>query len=155
MNFTFEALEASKQALFRLKRFVFEECKNKGDHADQTYMEQFTKVMNDDIDTPKALALMWEVVKDATLTKEVKVGTLREMDAVLDIGLSDDPSLVTRELGIVSTAELPEEIQELIDARELARTVHNWDESDRLREALNFKGYIVEDTPQGQRICKA
>jgi cysteinyl-tRNA synthetase len=155
MNFTFEALEASKQALFRLKRFVFEECKNKGDSVDETYMKRFTTVMNDDLDTPKAIALMWEVVKDASLSKEVKVGTLKEMDAVLDIGLGDDPSEVTRELGIVTTAELSSEIQELIDARELARSVHNWDESDRLREALNFKGYIVEDTPQGQRISKA
>jgi len=155
MNFTFEALEASKQALFRLKRFVFEECKNKTGAPDAGYMERFTKAMNDDLDTPKALALMWEVVKDASLSKDVKVGTLKEMDAVLDIGLSDDPSEVIRELGIVTTAELPPEIQELIDAREVARSIHNWDESDRLREALNFKGYIVEDTPQGQRISKA
>lgn len=155
MNFTFEALEASKQALFRLKRFVFEECKNKAGKADMSYMVRFTTAVNDDLDTPKAIALMWEVVKDDSLSKDVKVGTLKEMNSVLDIGLSDDPSEVTRELGIVSEADLPEEIQNLIEGRELARAVHNWDESDRLREALNFKGYVVEDTPQGQRISKS
>lgn len=155
MDFTFEALQAAKQALFRLKRFVFEEAKNKSGVADAAYIERFTKFMNDDLDTPKALALMWEVVKDASLSKETKVGTLKEMDAVLDIGLSDDPSEVTRELGIVTHESLPEDVQELIDARALARSLHNWDESDRLREALNLKGYIVEDTPQGQRVSKA
>ena len=155
LNFTFEALEASKQALFRIKRFVFEECKNKGGVADASYMERFTTAMNDDLDTPKAIALMWELMKDTNVTKEMKVGTLREMDAVLDLGLSDDPSEVTRELGIVEASELPEEIQRLIDEREIARTVHNWTEADRIREALNFKGYFVEDTPGGQRISKS
>lgn len=153
-NFTFEALEASKQALFRLKRFVFEEAKNKSGAPDDGYLKRFTLAINDDLDTPKALALMWEVVKDATLTNDTKVATLKEMDTVLDIGLGDDPSEVTRELGIVSTEELPEEVQALLDARELARSIHNWDESDRLREAINLKGYIVEDTAQGQRVSK-
>jgi cysteinyl-tRNA synthetase len=154
-NFTFEALEAAKQALFRLKRFVFEECKNKSGVPDQTYMDRFTIIMNDDLDTPKAIALMWEVVKAKNLAKDVKVGTLKEMDAVLDIGLGDDPTEVTRELGIVAHEEMPEDVQKLIDERELARSIHNWDESDRLREAINLKGYVVEDTPQGQRISKS
>lgn len=154
-NFTFEALEASKQALFRLKRFVFEEARNKSGSPDESYVGRFTEVMNDDLDTPKAIALMWEVVKDAALTNETKVATLKEMDSVLDIGLSDDPSEVSRELGIVSASETPEEVQRLVDERRLARELQNWDESDRLREAINMRGYIVEDTPQGQRISKS
>ena len=154
MNFTFDALQGAKQALFRLKRFVYEEAKNATGEVREEYRERFLTAINDDLDTPKAIALMWEVVKDPALTMGEKVATLREMDSVLDLGLSDDPSDVVRELGIVAHDEAPDDIHELLDRRELARTTHNWEESDRLREALNLKGYVVEDTPQGQRVSK-
>jgi cysteinyl-tRNA synthetase len=155
MNFTFEALDASKQALFRLKRFVFEECKNIEGKVDESYRLKFHTAINDDLDTPKAIALMWEITKDPSLTQADKVATLKEIDSILDLGLSDEPSDVVRELGIVAKEDLPDEIQELLEKRELARTTHNWSESDHLREALNLKGYIIEDTPNGQKISKS
>lgn len=154
MNFTFEALDATKQALFRLRRFVFEECKNVSGTISEPYRKKFHTAINDDLDTAKAISLMWEVVKDASLSNPDKVATLREMDSVLDIGLSDEPSDVVRELGIVARDEIPAEIQELLDKREIARATHNWSEADYLREAINLKGYAIEDSPQGQKISK-
>lgn len=155
VNFTFDALEASKQALFRLKRFIYEECKNEsGGTVAEAYRQRFHTAINDDLDTPKAIAIMWDVVKDNSLSKKDRVATLREMDSVLDIGLSDDQSDVVRELGIVAKEDIPEEIQDLLDKRQLARATHNWQEADYLREAINLKGYTVEDTPQGQKISK-
>ncbi len=153
-NFTFEALDASKQALFRLKRFIIEECKNEHGTVNEEYRLKFHTAINDDLDTPRAIALMWEIVKDASILPADKVATLKEMDSVLDIGLSDEPDEIVRELGIVAPEDIPEEIQELLDKRELARATHNWDESDHIREALNLKGYTVEDTPQGQKVSK-
>lgn len=153
-NFTFEALTAAKQALFRLKRFVFEECKNEEGTVNESYRAKFHAAINDDLDTPKAVALMWEIVKDSSLTPGDKVATLKEIDSVLDLGLSDEPSDVVRELGIMAKDDIPADIAELLEQRELARTVQNWDESDRIREELNFKGYVVEDTPNGQKISK-
>ncbi len=155
MNFTFEALDASKQALFRLKRFIVEECKNAEGTVHEGYREKFHTAMNDDLDTPKAIALMWEIVKDPALSPGEKVATLKEIDSILDVGLSDDVSDVVRELGIVGKDEVPAEVQDLIAQREIARATHNWNESDRLREAINLKGYVVEDTPQGQKISKS
>lgn len=155
MNFTFEALDASKQALFRLRRFVFEECKNVSGTINESYRVKFHTAINDDLDTAKVIALMWEVVKDTALTNPDKVATLREMDSVIDIGLSDEPSDVVRELGIVTREEIPEEIQELLNKREIARATHNWSEADYLREAINLKGYSIEDSPQGQKISKS
>lgn len=155
MNFTFEALDATKQALFRLRRFVYEECKNVSGKVNELYREKFHTAINDDLDTARAIALMWEVVKDTSLSNPDKVATLREMDSVLDIGLSDEPSDVVRELGIVARDEVPAEIQELLDKREIARATHNWSEADYLREAINLKGYAIEDSPQGQKISKS
>lgn len=154
MNFTFDAMSASKQALFRLRRFVFEEGKNKSGTINESYRARFHSAINDDLDTARGIALMWEVVKDKDLSLPDKVATLKEMDSVLDIGLSDEPSDVVRELGIVAREEIPAEIQELLDKREIARATHNWSEADYLREAINLKGYSIEDTPQGQKISK-
>ncbi len=155
MNFTFEALDSAKQALFRLRRFVFEECKNVSGTVSEPYRVRFHTALNDDLDTAKAIALMWEIVKDTSLSNPDKVATLKEIDSVLDIGLSDDPSDVVRELGIVARDEVPADIQELLDKREIARATHNWSESDYLREAINLKGYSIEDSPQGQKISKS
>ncbi len=155
INFTFEALEASKQALFRLKRYVFEEYKNAAGEINEEYRKKFHAAINDDLDTPKAIALMWEIVKDSSLSPGDKVATLKEIDSVLDLGLSDDPDEVVRELGIIEPDEVPEEIQALLDQREAARMVQNWDEADRIREAINFKGYSLEDTATGPRVSKA
>ncbi len=154
INFTFEALIAAKQALFRLKRFVFEESENKSGTVNADYIVKFHAFINDDLDTPRAIALMWEILKDTSLSNPDKIATLREIDSVLDIGLNDDTETITRELGILEPTALPEDIQKLLDERMLARAVHNWPETDRIREALNFRGYIVEDTPQGQKISK-
>ncbi len=153
-NFSFEALDGAKQALFRIKRFLVEEAKNIEGVVSETYQKRFSEALADDLDTPKAIAIMWELIKDPAVKKEDKVSTLRDFDRVLGVGLSDETDDVVRELGIVNEEELPADIQELLDKRQVARATHNWNEADRIREALNFKGYTIEDTPQGQRISK-
>lgn len=158
MNFTFEALDGAKQALYRLKRYMFEEylpanAVKKGAVCDD-YQQHFIKALNDDLDTPKAIALVWELIKDTTVTPSDKAVTLKSFDSVLDIGLRDEPDAVIRELGILEESEIPEDIQKLLEERELARVARNWSEADRLREALNLRGYTVVDTANGPRVSK-
>ena len=153
MNFTMEALESSKQALFRLKRFVFNEHGTAGT-VNETYRAQFHTAINDDLDTPRAIAVMWELMKDASVSDADKVATLRNFDTVLDIGLSDAPSDVRRELGIMNDEEVPPEVHALLASRAASREAKNWTEADAIRQEINLKGYTVEDTPQGQRITK-
>lgn len=155
LNFTMEALESSKQALFRLKRFIFSEQNEKAGKVNETYRVQFHAAINDDLDTPRAVAVMWELMKDATVKDADKVATLREFDTVFDIGLSDAPSDVRRELGIMKDEEIPETVRTLVAERKAARDSRNWTEADRIRESINLLGYTVEDTPEGQRISKA
>ena len=155
INFSFEALKGAKAALFRLKRHVYEEYKNQAIHSDKAYVERFTAAINDDLDTPKALALAWEVVKDTTLDIGTKCATLKKFDSVLQIGLGDTLDDANFKLGVVAEADIPADIEQLINDREAARIARNWDESDRLRALLNFKGYAVEDTPNGPKISKS
>lgn len=154
VNFTVEALKAAKQALYRLKRTVYEEYRGIKPTIDEPSLDRFTAHLANDLDTPGAIAEMWEVVRSSTLSREQKYGTVLAMDSVLDIGLSEDPEDGVRSLGIISKEDLPADIQDLVDTREMARVARNWIEADRLREALNLKGYSIEDTPHGPKVTK-
>lgn len=155
VNFTLDAMKASKQALFRLKRFLLEGGISEGGIIHRAYQKRFHTAINDDLDTPRAVALMWELIKDDSVTRADKIATIQEMDSVFDIGLNDTFDDITRELGVIEKDTIPEDIQALLDERNLARTVQNWSEADRIREMLNLKGYTVEDTPQGQKISRS
>ena len=76
INFTWEALTASKQALYRLKRFVYEDYAQKASKPDETYIARFKECLADDLDTPGAIALLWEVTKDEKLDNKTKCATI-------------------------------------------------------------------------------
>lgn len=154
VNFSWDALQASKQALFRLKRHMYEEFKQRSTIPDAAYMEKFDACLANDLDTAGAIAVLWDMMKDTTVEEKIKCGTLMAMDEILDIGLSEDVNEGKRQLGVVGQQELPSEVQELIDKREVARIARNWAEADFLRDAITRKGYTLEDTPQGPKITK-
>lgn len=153
-NFSWEALKAAKQALFRLKRYMYEDFKQQTATPDQTYLDRFDDCLAHDFDTPGAIGVLWEMINDKKLDNKVKCGTLMSMDEVLDIGLSDDIYEGVRSLGVVGTDDLSDEIQQLIDNREAARIARNWEQADFFREKLKMKGYTIEDTPQGPKVTK-
>jgi cysteinyl-tRNA synthetase len=158
MNFTFEALDGTKQALFRLKRFIFEDCAKTAESEGsiiETYRNQFHQAINNDLDTPRAIALMWELMKDDTHSPANRAATLRHFDTVLGLGLSDALDSASQALGVIEVSGLPAEVQELLKQREKARKQKKWDDADTLREAINLQGYAVEDTPHGVRVTKA
>jgi cysteinyl-tRNA synthetase len=155
VNFTWEALKAAKQALYRLKRHMYEDYKQVSGRPDATYLEQFDERLADDFDTPSAVALMWEVVKDKKLDNKTKCGTLLAMDGVLDIGLSDDLEQGARALGVISQSEIPDEIQAMINERETARLARDFSTADLLRQKIADAGYALEDTPHGPKVSKS
>lgn len=153
-NFSWEALKAAKQALYRLKRYMYEDFKRKTATPDMTYLDRFDDYLANDLDTPGAIAVLWDMINDKTLDNKVKCGTLMSMDEVLDIGLSDDPFEGMRSLGVIAVEDLPDEIQQLIDEREAARIARNWEMADAIRDKLKLEGYELEDTPQGPKVTK-
>lgn len=155
INFSWEALQGAKQALYRLKRYVYEDYKQIAGKPSVDYIKGFKAFLANDLDTPSAIALIWQLVKDDKLDNKAKCATLRIMDSVFDIGLSDDLDEGAKILGVVSQAEIPPEVQELINKREAARIARNWLEADTLREAIALKGYVVEDTAYGPKIIKS
>jgi cysteinyl-tRNA synthetase len=153
-NFSWEALAAAKQALFRLKRYVYEEFKQKTTTPSSKYLERFDTHLANDLDTPNAIATLWDMLKDDTLDNKTKCGTLMSMDEVLDIGLSDNLYEGVRSLGVVAVDELPVKIKTLVDEREAARIARNWEMADAIRDKLKLEGYELEDTAHGPKVTR-
>lgn len=154
VNFSLEAVKASKQALTRLKKLMAQTWADKKGKLNVTYQQQFINAINNDLDTPKAISILWDMVKDDTITEGDKKMTIIEFDAVLAVGLSKPQEELHASLGVIAPTALPDDIQALVEAREEARIIQNWTEADRLREALSLKGYTVEDSSEGPKLTK-
>jgi cysteinyl-tRNA synthetase len=154
MNFTWDSLEQAQKnkatlfaAVDRLMTIVQgEDSPSEFDGTEA--LEKIRNAMQDDLNTPEALALTLE------LTKKV--------NALLD---SDEPANVSALLGVYETIFflfglvqenqiIPEEIHSLARARDAARADKDWTESDRLRDEIASHGYKVEDTARGYRLKK-
>ncbi len=155
MNFTFEALDGAKHALFRLKRFVVEAMARGGGVIIEPYRQAIHHALNDDLDTPRAIALIWELIKDDAHAVPDKVATIVHVDTVLGLGLADTSDSTGHPLGVIDISDLPAKVQDLLAEREHVRKQKDWDQADAIRQAINLEGYLVEDTPHGVRVTKA
>ncbi len=138
-NFTWRGLEASKKAYSRLKNKISEIKDDK--KTNKEYLRKFEKAMNDDLNTPKALQILWKLVRDEKA--EGKIQTIKKMDEVLGLNLLKKEKI-----------KLPKKIEELVEKREKYRREKNWKKADELREEIRKHGYGVEDTKEGSKIRK-
>lgn len=141
-NFTWEAVGASHAALGNIRDVVRALPKPHGE-PDAHAMEKFMERINDDLDTPGALAVFYGVLNDGALEGGTKAATLLKMDDVLGLALED---VLARPITV------PAAVEKLAAARTAARTAKDWAQSDALRDEIATLGYVVEDTPTGQRI---
>jgi len=153
-NLSTEALKGAKQALNRLQRYVYDEWREAKGALNAAYFSRFVAAINDDLDTPKGIAIIWDLIKDEGVTPGEKKITIQECDAVLGIGLSLDPDEGLRLLGRVDQDDIPPEIEAMLEAREAARIAQNWGEADRLRDAIKLKGFSIEDSAEGPQLIK-
>jgi cysteinyl-tRNA synthetase len=145
LNFTWEALEAGAQAYKRLTSALSE--LPTGGKVDKELAEQALSFIADDLDTPKTLALLWDILKHDSLSPADKKATIIKIDALLGLNLG-------KVLPKAKAVDLPAEILKLAEDRIFARTAKNWKKSDDLRLEIESLGYDVKDTPEGQQILK-
>lgn len=146
LNFTYEALDGAAAALDRLRNLM--RLWDEPTEVDTETMEKFTQASNNDLDMPRALAVLWDMTK-TDMEDGKKLATLFQMDLVL--GLQLQGWFEEREK---EQADIPLDVIELADYREVARAAKQWKESDKLREQIKARGYHVEDTNAGPRIYK-
>lgn len=142
-NFTWEAIQGAQNAYEKLKRTIqgWDEAGAQG--IGELEME-FRDAMEDDLNTPKALAVLWKLV-DSDHDTASKRCSLQFMDRVLGLGVSDLKKV---------DVEVPGDIKHLADLRVKAKQEKNWVESDRIRDELLSKGWIVKDTKEGYELEK-
>lgn len=142
LNFSWDGMDGASTALDRLRRNFFDW--ERVGQQDPTLTARFLEVINDDLNMPRALALVWELVR-SDLPEAIKKGTLLEFDKVLGLGLE---SWSPDELVI------PASVIELVEKRQRARDERRWSDADELRERISAAGFDVQDTPEGPRISK-
>lgn len=153
INFTWESVEGANAALNRLMRFFFEDLAHiKNGEPDKTFMHEFYSAIAEDLGTAKAIARVWDLVKDESVSPEAKRASLLAADKVLGLGFTEKRP--TTKLSIFERNELPEEVQTLLTAREAARGEKNFTEADRLRGEIETLGYELSDGPTGPTVTK-
>ncbi|TVT54759.1 MAG: cysteine--tRNA ligase [Sedimenticola thiotaurini] len=122
--------------------------------AEGDYAERFNAAMDDDFNTPEALAVLFDLVREINRVRHEDTGhaaslvaELRRLGGVLGI-LQDDPEQYLRG-GDLASGLSDDEIESLIHQRQEAKMGKNWAEADRLRDALKEQGVVLEDSPQG------
>ena len=139
LNFTKNNLDNAKNSYQRLKNIISEIKDDK--KINKKYLIGFEKAINDDLDMPKALQVLWRLIRDEKALG--KIATIKEIDKVFGL------DLLKKE-----TFDVPEEIRKLIDEREEARKDKDWAKADKLRDKINAKGFIIKDSLEGPKLEK-
>ena len=150
LNFTFEGALSTQKALNRLREGYLTHLQNneKIDEEEiKEYKQRFLDAVNDDLNMPLAMGIVWEVVRNNKKSKQF-AELLLEFDRILGLDIENSKKYLEEQ----EKVELPKEILELVEQRKIARENKDWAESDRIRDLLKEKGYTVKDTKEGQII---
>lgn len=147
LNFTWEGIDASQKALEKLRAGYQKHLEGNEDILDEEiskYEENFHKAINDDLNMPLAMSVVWDVVKNPKKSKKL-AELLDKFDTVLALSLNKKNE--TQE-------NIPEEVIKLAEERLKARQEKNWAESDRLRDEILALGYSIKDSKEGYELSR-
>lgn len=137
IDFSKQALKNAQNSYERLKNII-SELKNDG-RNNKKYLEKFEEAINNNLDMPKALSVLWNLVRDEKAPGKLK--TIKEMDKVFGLDLLKKEKL-----------KIPKEVFELAREREKARKNKDWKEADKIREKIKNLGFYIDDTKEGAKI---
>ena len=142
LNFTLGSLDSAKNSLKRIKEKIQKlEKDSKGNT--RGYEKKFLDAINQDLNMPKVLAILQEVIKTPDLGGKEKLSLIKEFDKVLVLDLIK-----------IKKALIPQGIKALVDKREKARREKDWKLSDTLRDKIKSEGFTIEDAEKGPKIKK-
>ncbi len=138
LNFTWEALQNSQNALKKLYELARGYKKDENAKVSKDYLKKFSDKINDDVNMPESLAVMWEMIK-SELPESEKLATLLKMDTVLGLKIEEHMAY-----------EAPQKVIDLAKTRSEYRKSGIWDKADQTRRQISEMGYEVEDLPEGK-----
>ena len=145
LNFTWEAMTAADKSLERLKngyKLHLNGTDNIEDEVVSEYEERFHRAINDDLNMPLSMGVVWEVIRYNKKSPKL-ANLLLKFDEVMGLKIDDENA---------KQEDIPEEILKLMEERKIARDNKNWKESDRLRDLIKSKGYEIKDTKDGMEV---
>ncbi|MBC8388447.1 MAG: cysteine--tRNA ligase, partial [Actinobacteria bacterium] len=142
LSFSWENLKSAQNALNNLYQAVAHYPKP--GKVIESEEQKFKQAINDDLDTPQVLAIVWDLIK-GDYSEDKKMATLLEFDKVLGLDFTKTKIALSR---------VPSEIKRLVAQREELREQKNWSEADQIRQKINNLGFEIEDTDQGPMIKK-
>lgn len=152
MNFTWDNLSGIQKSYQRLMQTVAGLQGQPSENLSEPALklkDQFFTALSDDLNTPQAVAVMWDTLK-ADLPDSEKLQLLQDYDEIFQLDTAN-PADHLRQTS-VEADQLPPEVQELLTERQTARESGDWGRSDELRGRLYEMGYEVIDSDAGQQV---
>jgi len=146
MEYSEESVQAARNGLQHLQNQVRQVAQNSSGQdggLDDGLKSKFLEAVNDDLNMPRAMAVVQEMLKSA-LGDADKFAMIKDYDRVLGLGLDQ----------VAEPEALPAEVQKLVEERSAARAAKDWSTSDRLRDGIQEMGYAVHDTKEGMKVVK-
>lgn len=135
-----EAIDSAVNSYNRLKEIILK-IEDDQKKENKNYLKEFEEKINDDLDMPGAIAVLWKIIRDEKATG--KIATIKKMDEVFALKLLEKEKI-----------EIPKEIEDLARKREEARKKKDWKESDVLREKIKSLGWNLKDEKTGYSLQK-
>lgn len=150
LNFTFDGIKSAQVSLNRLRNgFLMHQ--NGNEIIDQKilddYEEKFHSAINDDLNMPLAMGIVWDLVKEVKKSKQI-AKLLLKFDNVLALDLINSSKYLKND------SDVSEEIKKLIEERKIAKENKDWQKADEIRNRISEKGYTIKDTPEGTIVEK-
>ncbi|MEI9935726.1 MAG: cysteine--tRNA ligase [Pseudomonadota bacterium] len=142
LDLSLEALRAAETGFERLSHFVEQHLEDPSAEAagpaQAEWRGQFYDALYDDLDAPRALAVLWCILADASLATGARARLLAELGSVLGLSWKTNRSV-----------QADAESLRLLEARERARAARDFAKADALRAELSSRGFAIEDSPEG------
>lgn len=149
LNFTWEALDAARNSRLRLLRISQDtkqkiQLTNKIRISNSKYLKQFKDKISDDLNTPEALAVLWESLRDEKINDSDKFFALEKIDKeFLAIGVCD-----------AKEEKIPSNVLDLAKKRDEAKKNKDFQLADEIRQQIRGEGYNIEDSSGSFKIIK-
>jgi cysteinyl-tRNA synthetase len=146
MEYSDEGIDAARNGLLHLQNQVRQvtEAHDESDAVISSgFKEKFFEAVNDDLNMPRAMAVVQEMLK-SPLSDSQKYATILDFERVLGLNLDQ----------LDKQEALPAEVQKLAASRNKAREAKDFATSDRLRDEIEALGYMVHDTKEGMKVIK-
>ncbi len=142
LNFSEKALLSAENSLKRMKEKM-KELSSPEEEIKHPYNDKFKEAVNDDLNTPRALAIAWKVLRDKKIEKKIKYNLLLNFDHIFGLRLKEEEK-----------TEVPREIKKLAKEREKERKKGNYQKADKIRKEIENAGYVIKDNKKGFKIKK-